>query len=302
MPVYNAEKTVGRMLESIIAQTIAEWEIVAVDDGSTDLSGRILDEYAAKDLRIRVVHKSNGGVASARQEGVTQAKGKWTIHADSDDYVEPAMLEEMVAFAEENDADMVIADYMVEKTPGKSLVVKQEPYSLKAIDILYQIYAKGLFGGLCHKLLRAAIYDKAQARFISGIDYCEDQLLLTQILVRIPDLRIGYLPKAYYHYVTEGESLTRGITTKKLENVKRFNETFPKYLPNESRFDDAAEEARLSAFILAFTNDLFEGRELKQEFVKVKKIAFKHPSLRWRIGFRCLSWGMAGLAHKLLKF
>ena len=85
MPVYNAEATVGRMVGSI------------VNHGSTDRSGAILDGYAARDERVRVLHKSNGGVAAARQDGVDHASGIYTIHADSDDWVEPQMLADMVA-------------------------------------------------------------------------------------------------------------------------------------------------------------------------------------------------------------
>ena len=70
MPVYNAEATVGRMVESILNQTFTDWELIAVDDGSTDRSGAILDGYAARDEHVRVLHKSNGGVAAARQDGV----------------------------------------------------------------------------------------------------------------------------------------------------------------------------------------------------------------------------------------
>lgn len=94
VPVYKAEAYLHRCVDSIIAQTFTDWELLLVDDGSPDRSGDICDEYASKDARIRVFHKENGGVSSARQKGLDEAIGEYTIHADPDDWVEPTMLEE----------------------------------------------------------------------------------------------------------------------------------------------------------------------------------------------------------------
>ena len=112
-PVYSAEKYIHRCLDSILAQTFTDFELLMIDDGSPDNSGKICDEYAEKDSRIRVFHKENGGVASARQIGLDNAIGDYTIHIDPDDWVDPNMLEELYAKAKEADADIVICDYWV---------------------------------------------------------------------------------------------------------------------------------------------------------------------------------------------
>ena len=86
VPVYNAEKYLSRCMDSILVQTFTCFELLLVDDGSTDCSGRICDEYAKRDTRIRVIHKENGGVSSARNLGLDNAKGEWICFCDSDDF------------------------------------------------------------------------------------------------------------------------------------------------------------------------------------------------------------------------
>jgi glycosyltransferase involved in cell wall biosynthesis len=102
-------------LDSIVAQTVTLFEVVLIDDGSTDNSGRICDEYAAKDNRFRVIHQANSGVSASRQRGVDSAIGEYVIHVDSDDWIEPSMIELLYAKAKEGDYDMVICDYYVER-------------------------------------------------------------------------------------------------------------------------------------------------------------------------------------------
>ena len=87
IPVYNAEKTLHRCIDSILAQTFSDFEVLLIDDGSKDKSGEICDEYARKDSRIKVCHKENGGVSSARNMGLDNAKGEWITFVDADDYI-----------------------------------------------------------------------------------------------------------------------------------------------------------------------------------------------------------------------
>jgi glycosyltransferase involved in cell wall biosynthesis len=108
IPVYNVEKTLRRCVESILTQTMQDFEIVLVNDGSEDGSGKICDEYKERDNRIKVIHKYNEGLGPTRNAGFALAQGKYIYHCDSDDWIEKNMLEEMVKVAEENNVDMVI--------------------------------------------------------------------------------------------------------------------------------------------------------------------------------------------------
>ncbi len=114
MPVYKVEDYVGKSIESIQAQTYDNWELYAVDDGSPDKSGEICEEYAAKDPRVKVLHKENGGAPSARNMAIDLADGDYFYFMDSDDWTEPTMLEDMVKLAEENNAQLVVAGYYID--------------------------------------------------------------------------------------------------------------------------------------------------------------------------------------------
>lgn len=302
MPVYNAEKTVERMLDSIISQTFRDWELIAVDDGSTDNSGQILDSYAAKDSRIHVIHKSNAGVAAARQDGIDHAKGIYTIHADSDDWVESRMLEDMLSVAKDDNADIVIADFFTDVEGRPSKVSVQRPESLDATDILHGLYAKGLFGGLWHKLIKKSAYDKANARFHEGINYCEDLLLLTQLLTNSQP-KIAYIPKAYYHYIVNSSSLTQCVSAEGLESMRRFHSIALTYLPENGRFSDIKESFSVDEFTVMFMNRLYSDRiSLKEEALKIRDSIKQRYGLRWNIGLWCILNGFISMAHKLIKF
>ena len=92
VPVYNAEKYLHRCVDSILAQTFTDWELLLIDDGSPDRSGEICDGYAMKDARIRVIHKENGGVSSARNVGLDATKGKWVVFVDSSVWILSLMI------------------------------------------------------------------------------------------------------------------------------------------------------------------------------------------------------------------
>ena len=114
MPVYKVEKEVRRAVESMMAQTLSDIELIAVDDGSPDQSGRILDSLAREDQRIRVIHKENGGAPSARNAAIPLARGKYLYFADADDWAEPQMLERMYDAAERNGSQFVFTGYYID--------------------------------------------------------------------------------------------------------------------------------------------------------------------------------------------
>lgn len=114
MPVYKVEKFVGKAIESIQAQTLREFEFLIVDDGTPDGSGKICDEYAEKDSRIRVFHRENGGAPSARNLAMDEARGTYYYFMDSDDWAEPDMLADMYALAEAHRAQLVVTGYFID--------------------------------------------------------------------------------------------------------------------------------------------------------------------------------------------
>ena len=109
IPVYNTEKYLPRCIESVLAQTFVDWETLLIDDGSTDASGSICDEYAAKDERIRVFHKENGGISSARNLGLNYAQGEWIFFVDSDDSLPKTSLESLLSRS--SDANIIVGGF-----------------------------------------------------------------------------------------------------------------------------------------------------------------------------------------------
>lgn len=120
MPVYKVEKYVAKAIESILAQTLKEFEFIIVDDGTPDNSGAICDEYAKKDSRIKVIHKENGGAPSARNTAMDIARGKYFFFLDSDDWAEENMLERMYELAEKDQAQLLVCGFYIDTYYGKN--------------------------------------------------------------------------------------------------------------------------------------------------------------------------------------
>ena len=111
IPVFNVEAFLPRCLDSLLAQSFTDWEAICVDDGSTDGSGAILDDYAARDPRFRVIHKANGGVSAARNTALPLLGGEYTLLMDSDDFLHPQLMEICLHFAERDGSDLVAFTY-----------------------------------------------------------------------------------------------------------------------------------------------------------------------------------------------
>ena len=160
IPVYNVAADLSRCLDSVLAQTYQNLEIIAVDDGSTDNSGEILERYAAEYSQIKVIHQANGGVTSARLRGVEMASGEWIGFVDGDDEIEPDMYERLLENAVKYDADishcgyqMVFSDGRVNYFHNTGRTVQQDkPTGLKNL-LAGSMVEPGLWNKLFHKSL-----------------------------------------------------------------------------------------------------------------------------------------------------
>lgn len=231
VPVYNAEAYIHRCINSLLAQTFDDFEVILVDDGSLDGSGAICDDYARKNSRVRVFHKENGGVASARQLGVDKARGEYTIHTDPDDWVEPTMLEELYYRAKTETADMVICDFFVEEKEG-SIYRVQQPTNNSADVVLEELLLYRLHGSLCNKLIRRECYTLYNIAFVKGLNYCEDYLVCVKLLQK--GIKVAYLNKAFYHYdqIVNSGSITRNFSTALFELRKMFISRLQEVVPD----------------------------------------------------------------------
>lgn len=233
VPVYNVEKYLSRALDSILQQTYPVYEVICVDDGSTDSSLGILHEYAKKDSRIKVIHKENGGSTSARKAGLEKVSGTYTAFVDSDDFIELMMYEEMMALAARNQADLVtsglIRDY------GTSTTVEWESiaagvYAGEQIktEILAHLVDKDRFykarvsPHIINMIFRTEILKIVQMNVEDIVNVGDDDAVFYPFLFRCNTIVIS--GKNYYHYCIRESGSIMG--TKKADDSEAIHALF----------------------------------------------------------------------------
>lgn len=191
VPVYNTAPYLARALDSVLCQTGAEIEVIAVNDGSTDTSAEILAEYEKKDARVRVFTKENGGLADARNLGIEHARGEYLAFLDSDDAFSPDFVREMLGKAEREGLDMVLCDWDYVFPDGK----RTRAYSTKPFDTTPSRRALLAAPMVCTRLFRRRLFDTL--RFEKGI-YYEDLQLTPRLFLQAE--RIGFVEQPLYDY------------------------------------------------------------------------------------------------------
>lgn len=225
VPVFNTERYLRACVDSILSQTLTELEIVLVNDGSSDSSGDICDEYAAKYERVTAIHKENGGVSSARRAGVAAAKGQYIAFVDSDDWIEQDMYAQMFAYVREQGADVVMCDILFETSEGPVLQKNAVPDGLYCDRARQEIFATMLFHyeweqpgvipSLCSKLFRREIVERVLFDVDSSIVYGEDGLCSYPSLLDAE--RIYVMHRTLYHYRQNPTSATNSYDPDQLE-------------------------------------------------------------------------------------
>ena len=186
IPVYNVENYLAACVDSLLAQTMRDLEILLVDDGSTDASGAIADAYAAKNPgMIRCLHVENGGQGRARNLALPLARGEFLGFVDSDDWVRPDMYEKLCARAEETGADIVACDFLEHYDDGRE----------KTVPAAFQDHPLSFAGSCCNKIFRASLVK--DLRFPEGLWY-EDFYFSAMLLIRANHTE--YLPEPLYIY------------------------------------------------------------------------------------------------------
>ena len=230
IPVYKAEKYLHRCVDSFLKQTFSDFEVLLIDDGSPDNSGKICDAYSVQDKRIKVFHKVNGGVSSARQYGLDHAEGEYVIHADPDDWVEPTMLEELYQNVVQNNSDMVICDFVFEYGRKNAQTIHQNFTSLNHIDVLKKIFQL-MLGSCCNKLVRIKYLKENDIKFPTQIFFGED-LFVNACLLSM-NIKITYVPKAFYHYdqIVNQNSLVHKTQESLIYQSKKLYEMLQVHMP-----------------------------------------------------------------------
>ena len=217
VPVYNVAPYIEECVNSICTQSYPYWELILVDDGSTDGSGNICDTLAARDRRIHVLHRENGGVSLARNAGIEVATGKYLAFVDGDDWIEPDMYLRLIQAMEEN-VDIVFCRFVKEY---QDRTVKYYERTLKKLEvapynfecIVYEneyarkegrIVTDTVFGSVCRSLFKKELIERENLLFIQGIKVAEDKLFLMSYLSVCKSAAV--VEEYLYHYRSEREN------------------------------------------------------------------------------------------------
>ncbi len=293
VPIFKVEKYLKRCVDSILAQKYQNLEIILVDDGSPDKCPQMCDEFAKIDSRIKVIHKQNGGLSSARNAGLEVAKGELVGFVDSDDFVEPEMYCELVKKQQRTDADLVYCKYFYDYEEANETIAVDET-SLNSLceerDISHFYYRAttnnvkggkvvidGAVMGFVWRILfkREAI---GESKFIEGVKFMEDQLFLSGLLAK-KDKKIEMVDKHFYHYSIRGGSLVHVRAKAIVKNMKFFLSNMENYLKGSEfeRFLPAIEYYCYAECVLAkvTSSEPVNLAEIKQWNTKAKYLANK---------------------------
>ena len=210
LPCYNVDRFLPQCVDSIIGQTYTNLQIVLIDDGSTDRTWQLMQEYANKDTRLEIYHQQNQGVASTRNHLLDKVRGDYVLFVDSDDWIQPNMVEFLLEKSKEKDADIVVCG--VVKNNG----VCSEAYTEEVMDqnttIKKFLFHKELNGSLCNKLVKTRLLHNI--RFDHRISYGEDALFCWSVLQRVQTVVLTN--KQLYHYRMNDNSIShQGFGDKK---------------------------------------------------------------------------------------
>lgn len=219
VPVYNVERYLDKCLNSILKQTFHEFELILVDDGATDGSGKICDYYSKKDERIKVIHKQNGGVSSARNAGIEEAAGEYIYFCDSDDYIDETLLSSIVNLIDSK-ADLFMFGYNAVYENGKTLEwlpKGNDIYEICSPDdrhvFMLEMASIINFGGaLWNKVFSKRIIDEYNLRFNNDLSYFEDVSFV--ICYSLHASKAVVIKTALYNYVRRSGQITGSLIPK----------------------------------------------------------------------------------------
>lgn len=217
VPVYNVEKYLDQCVRSITNQTCRDIEIILVDDGSKDKSGRMCDEWARRDKRVKVIHKENSGISDTRNLGIENARGDWILFIDSDDWYEKENhIETLLSFAKQNDSDIVCFNYkrFFEKTQAFSDTLCHS--EMPNPSLLYMVDNKIFTSSACLKLIKKSILTENNIFFEKGV-LSEDIEFNAKFLLTTG--KISFCEDCVYVYRLRENSITNSVSPKHVENI-----------------------------------------------------------------------------------
>lgn len=277
VPVYNAELYLSNCVNSILNQTYKNIEVILVNDGSTDNSGIICEEFAKKDSRVKTIHQDNSGPSVARNTGINAAVGKYLQFVDSDDYIEANMITQLIEAMEKN-VQLVICGYKLISVNGTEILTQEMSPMLQGVyqylDFIQYfggLYKNSFINSPCNKLYITKIINEFNIRFIDNINMGEDLLFNLHYLNACN--KISIINDVFYNYVRyNNNSLTRSFKRDLFENQQMLFREVRKFLlrkncyTNENKY--FVEASYVDNLIGCFDNLFHKNSDLTSKYRK----------------------------------
>ena len=250
VPVYNVEAYLEKCVQSILRQTEQDFELLLVDDGSTDSSGQLCEELAKKDSRIRVIHQENQGLGGARNTGIREAKGDWLLLVDSDDWIEPEILEKSLEAGLREEADMVVFPFRSVDEEGRELAVFRENIPVGRAFALKERKDILLTAPVAwNKLYRTAFFRETGLAYPSRVWYEDIRttpklMALARRMVFISDIGYNYLQR-------QGSIMNSGKVARNVEIIEAFDDILP-WFREQGLFAEYRQELEYLAVFHAY--------------------------------------------------
>lgn len=279
VPIYNVEAYLRQCLDSLITQTYQNLDIILVDDGSTDQSGNICDEYGKRDTRVRIIHKENEGLVRARKTGLHSAIGRYCVYVDGDDWIEPDAVEILIDYREKYQADVVIGNYSRydghQKYPQEGYVKEGIYTDENLIDEIYskmlydfRHYDFGVSPNVWGNLYRTEALKDIQEAVPDSVTYGEDVAVLYFVLFE--SKRVGIIDIPVYNYVINRGSMSKAYQ----QNQSESTAVLLHYLYQKAEEIPYSDFKRqLNNYAIRITNANFENEA--RSGIKNYRISFK---------------------------
>ena len=260
IPVYNAEKVLTRCLDSVLAQTFTDFEVLVMDDGSKDGTAALCDAYAAKDARIRVVHKENSGVSDTRNQALSLATGDYLQFLDADDWITPEATSLFFHAAETNRADLVISDFyrVVDGWTARKGSIDEEGLLTREefASCMAKSPADYYYGVIWNKFFRRDIVEHYHLRMDEKLRWCEDFIFNMEYILHAERIFVLRAP-TYYYVKTEGSLVQQGLNIPNIVrmkmNVLNYYRDFYKKVFSEEEY--ASHRPEIYGFLLDYSHD-----------------------------------------------
>lgn len=291
IPIYRVEQYLCKCVESVLAQTYHNMEVILVDDGSPDGCGKICDEYAERDERVKVIHKPNGGVASARNAGLDAATGEWIGWVDSDDWAEPALFETLLQGALETSAEISVCGHWEEYRGRREVSGWQELRVLDTEQALGELLENGRMKNLLwDRIFHRTLFDGLQ--FPEGRTY-EDIAVMHWLFLRAE--KVACLPEVLYHYrQREGSIVDNTSLGNRINHYIASKERYDALSGEWPQFRQLMEAQCVASAVGIWAGCLSNPRGDREKYVKDLQAIADFSAIHYQKALKYMDLGLAG--------